>query len=140
MCSEDDALELIAAADFFVLPHLKTLAGRVLEQNLASSKAILTYQVAERFRCDELLFATKMFINSNFTTVARTEEFLNLSGEEVKTWISSDEIDVRAEEDVFKIILAWIDCEKSERKRYFCALFREVRLVYVCVTPYTMLS
>ena len=72
-----------------------------------------------------------MFINSNFTTVARTEEFLNLSGEEVKTWISSDEIDVRAEEDVFKIILAWIDCEKSERKRYFCALFREVRLVYV---------
>ena len=32
---------------------------------------------------------------------------------------------------MFKIILAWIDCEKSERKRYFCALFREVRLVYV---------
>ena len=49
VCTEDDAVELIAAADFFVLPHLKTLAGRVLEQNLASSKAILTYQVAERF-------------------------------------------------------------------------------------------
>ena len=46
-------------------------------------------------------------------------------------WISSDEINVTAEENVFKIILAWIDHDKSQRKKYFSELFRQVRLVYV---------
>ena len=46
-------------------------------------------------------------------------------------WISQDEIDVTAEKDVFQIILSWIECDRSERKKYFPELFREVRLVYV---------
>jgi len=45
--------------------------------------------------------------------------------------ISSDEVDVSTEEDVFKVILNWIDRNKRERKKYFADLFREVRLVYV---------
>ena len=129
--TEDEAHEIITAADYLVLPRLKALAGRVLARNLDSSKAMLTYQFAERFRCEELIFATKMFIYSNFTTLAKTEEFLNLSSEEVQMWISSDEINVSAEEDVFKIILTWINLAKSERKKYFPKLFSEVRLVYV---------
>jgi len=129
--TEDDAQEMIVAADYLVLPHLKTLAGRVLEQNLESSNAILTYQLAERFRCEELIFSTKMFIYSNITDVAETEEFLNLSSEEVQMWISSDELNVSAEEDVFEIILTWIYRAKRKREKYFHQLFREVRLVYV---------
>ena len=46
-------------------------------------------------------------------------------------FISSDEIDVSSEEDVFKIILAWVEGEKRERTKYFAELFSEVRLVYV---------
>ena len=46
-------------------------------------------------------------------------------------WISSDEINVSAEEDVFNIILAWIDHDRSGRKRYFVELFSHVRLAYV---------
>ena len=128
--TEDDAQEVIVAADYLVLPHLKILASRVLEQNLDPSNAVLTYQFAERFRCKELILNTTMFIYSNFTEIAKTEEFLNLSSEEVKTWISTDEINVSAEEDVFNIILTWIDRAKSERKKYFPELFRQVRLVY----------
>ncbi|KAL9957029.1 hypothetical protein ACROYT_G038612 [Oculina patagonica] len=45
-------------------------------------------------------------------------------------WISSDEINVTAEADVFNIILAWIDHDKSKRKEFFPELFRQVRLVY----------
>ena len=54
-----------------------------------------------------------------------------MSNEEVKMWISSDEIDIRAEEDVFEIILAWINRDRNERKKYFAELLRQVRLTYV---------
>ena len=46
-------------------------------------------------------------------------------------WMSSDEIDVSAEEEVFEITRTWTSFRKSERKKYFAELFREVRLVYV---------
>ena len=54
-----------------------------------------------------------------------------MSGEQLQMWISSDEINVTAEEDVFKIILSWIDHDRSKRRKYFPDLFRLVRLVYV---------
>ena len=45
------------------------------------------------------------FILVNFTDVNQ-RDILNMSNKELEMWISSDEIDVSAEEDVFKIILA----------------------------------
>ena len=129
--TEDNAQELIAMADYLFLPHLKTVAGRVLLQMLNASNCISMYYFAERYRCEELIADIKKFIFVNFTTIAKTEQFLSLSSKEVKMFISSDEIVVSAEEDVFEIIITWTDCRKSERKKYFADLFREVRLVYV---------
>ena len=63
------------------------------------------YYFAERYRCKELVSDIKKFIFVNFTTTAKTEQFLSLSSKEVKMWISSDEIDVSAEKDVFEIII-----------------------------------
>ena len=55
-------------------------------------------------------------------------EFLNWKAKQVERWISSDEISVAVEADVFKIVLKWIEQDKSERKASFEQLFRHVRL------------
>ena len=133
--TEEKTQELIAMADYFLLPELKAFAERIFVQNLTQkmnvSNGISTYHFAEIYRCRELLSAAKYFILSNFTSVAKTEEFLNMSSKEVEVWISSDEINVSAEEDVFKIILAWIGHDRVERKKCFSQLLRHVRLAYV---------
>ena len=129
--AEDNAQDLIVMADFLVLPLLKIKAEKFLAEKLNASRVISTYYFAQKYNCEELTASSKNFIFANFTAVAGKEEFLNLTSEEVKIWISSDEINVSAEEDVFKIILSWIDLDRGERKKYFAELFREVRLVYV---------
>ena len=129
--AEENARDLIAMADYFFLPRLQTFAVEVLIQKLTTLNCIATYYFAERYRCEELVTHTKKFILKHFTTLAKTEEFLNMSSKEVEEWISSDEIDVSAEEDVFSIILSWVNHIKRERKKYFAELFRHVRLVYV---------
>ncbi|KAL9952177.1 hypothetical protein ACROYT_G039392 [Oculina patagonica] len=130
---EDNARDVIVMADYLFLEKLKTLAGRVLVQKLNISNCISTYYFSETYQCEELLSKTKNFILANFTAVyaANREDVLNMSNKEVEMWISSDEINVDAEEDVFKTILAWIDHERSAREKYFAELFRQVRLVYV---------
>jgi len=127
------AENLVFMADYLFLPKLKSLAMRVVEnlEAMNASNCISIYRFAELYRCDEILSRTRQFILANFTSVAKTNEFLNLSNKEVEMWISSDEIDVITEENVFQIILAWIDQDEKERKKYFGELFRQVRLVYV---------
>ena len=127
----NNAQDLIMMADYLFLPDLKAPAGRFLAHNLNTSSCISTYHCAKQSRCSELVSVSESFILANFTSVAKTEEFLNVSGEELKSWISSDKICVSAEEDVFKIILYWISGDKLVRKKYFQLLFRQVRLVYV---------
>ena len=124
---------LIVVADYLFLTKLKTLAEGVAVslQTLNMSNCISSYNFAERYQCEELLSKARQFILSNFTTVAKIEEFMNMTSKQIEMWISSDEIDVSAEEDVFKIILRWINRDKSKRKKHFAELFRHVRLVYV---------
>ena len=102
-----------------------------MAEKLNVSNCVSTYHFAENYHCEKLLSDARNYILSNFTTVAKAEEFLNLSSNEVKMWISSDELNVSAEEDVFRIVLTWIDHRKNERKEHFAELFREVRLVYI---------
>ena len=128
---EQNAKDLIIAADYLLLECLKTFSGRFLEQRLTSSNCISTLHFAEKYKCAELVSNSRKFVHDNFAFVAESDEFLNLEAKEVGSWISSDEISVAAEEDIFKIIEKWIERNKSDRKANFEELFRHVRLVLV---------
>lgn len=58
-------------------------------------------------------------------------EFLRLDVMETERWLSSDEVSVEVEADVFKIILKWIEQNESERKGALEKLFRHVRLDFL---------
>ena len=51
--------------------------------------------------------------------------------EELEKWISSDEIRVRGEEDVFQVIVKWLEEKVCHQREIFFELFRNVRLVYM---------
>ena len=128
---EQSAKDLIIAADFLLLVCLKTFAGRFLEQLLTNSNCISTFYFAEKYQCEELVAKTRKFVHENFASVAELGEFLELEAEEVGRWISSDDICVEAEEDIFKMVQKWIEQKESDRKWKFEELFRHVRLVFV---------
>ena len=128
--NETNATDLIIVAEYLLIEGLKTKSGRFLEQQqMTSSNCISTLNFAEKYRCEELVINSTKFMLENFASVAESEEFLSLKAEEVETWISNDEIRLSAEEDVLKIILNWIEHDKSERKDKFRKLFGQVRLV-----------
>lgn len=128
--SEENAKELITAADYLFFPNLKKIAGRFLECSMTILNCISTYHFAEMYRCDELVVKARTFIESNFACVAKSGEFLNLTSQEVEEWISSDEIVINREEDIFIIILGWIAKERKSRIGKFEELFRHVRLIF----------
>ena len=129
--TQENCKDLIAAANYLFIPDLKTVSERFLERQMSESNCISTYYFAEMYQCDKLITNTRKFIHANFASVAEMDEFLNLEAKEVERWISSDEISVAVEADVFKIVLKWIEQNKSERRTSFEQLFRHVRLVFL---------
>ena len=138
LTSQENAEKLIEAADFLLLSNVKTIAAKFLEQHMTTETCISMNYLAEQYSCEELVASTRKFINSNFTTVTASKEFLNLPSSGVDEWISSDDIMIDAEENVFEIIIRWIDHDKSERSGKFSELFSHVRLA--CVSRDYLLS
>ena len=129
--TQENAEELIAAGNYLIIPSLKTASGRFLEGEMSDKNCISTFYFAEKYDCDELITNSRRFIHKNIVSVAKLDEFLHLEAEKIAKWISSDEITVSEEADVFKIILDWVNHRKSERKTEFEELFGHVRLGFL---------
>ena len=129
--TQENFKDLIAAANYLLIPGMKKLSGQLLEQQITKSNCISTFYFAEMYQCDELITNTRKFIHANFASVAEMDEFLNLEAKEIERWISSDEISVAVEADVFKVVLKWIKQDKNERKESFEQLFRHLRLAFL---------
>ena len=129
--TQTNAEELIVAGNYLIIPSLKTASGRFLETEMSNCNCISTFYLAEKYDCVELIHNSRKFIHENFASVGEMDEFLSLEAKEAAVWISSDEIAVKAEADVFKIILKWIEHGKTERKAVFDELFRHVRLSFL---------
>ena len=130
--NDGNVFDLLAVADYFLIPSLKTLCVRVLLQALSLSSCIAAYYVAMKYRCEELMKKARDFIQSNFVAVSETEDFLNLTSKQVEEWISSDEIIVTGEEEVFEILIKWIERNESQKQNiYMYNLFCHIRCIYI---------
>ena len=129
--TQHNAFDLLEMADFFVIPSLKETTSKFIARTLSSSNCLMAYYLAVKYQCTELQMAARNVICTNFMSVVEQEDFLNLSMEEVKEWISSDEIRVRGEEDVFQVIVKWLEEKGCIERKTFLELFRHVRLVHM---------
>ena len=129
--TKDNAYELFAQADYFLVPSLKALSSKFILQTLSLSNCIMSYYFAIKYQGQELLKGARDFILANFVDVARTEDFLNLSSKEIEEWISSDKIIVEEEEQVFQVIVKWMEKNGSKEDFDFLQLLRHVRCIYV---------
>ncbi|XP_078371891.1 kelch-like protein 7 [Oculina patagonica] len=129
--NEHNAFDLLQMAEFLVLSSLKELSSKFILQTLTSSNCIMAYHCAGRYQCPELEKRARNFVFENFMDVTQSDDFLNLSVTQVEKWVSSDDIIVKGEEEVFQVILKWTERDESRKHRSFLELFRHIRLVYV---------
>ena len=126
--TEESCHNLIATADYLLLPGLKTLAVEFLKEKVTVQNCVFNYYFASKYHCTELTEICCSVINLNFSDVLKTDDFLNLDMKQVMEWVSSDDINVRAEEEVFTGIVDWVSHNRSEREVCFPDLIRQVRL------------
>ena len=96
------------------------------------SNGIMVYFFPTKYQYEELPNGASDFIFANFAAVAEIEDFLNLSSKdkEIEEWISSDEIIIKREEEVFQVIVKWMENGNREDLRVpFDQNFRKFRFI-----------
>ena len=129
--TKENAYNLMATADYLLLPGLKTMVGKYLIQMLTTENCVYHYYLADKYQCIHLKEKAREMINSDFSAVVETDDFLSLGIMQVMEWVSSDDITVIAEEEVFKGIVKWVSHNRSEREVEFPGLLHQVRLVSI---------
>ena len=129
--TKENAFELFARADYFLIPSLKALSSKFILQSLDLNNWIVAYCFAIKYHWKGLLKGVTDFILANFRAVAGTRHFLNLSSKHIENWISSNKIVVKEEEEVFQVIVKWMEENRNRQEVDFLQLLRHVRCIYL---------
>jgi len=129
--TEENAFDLITQADYFLIPSLKALSSKFIVQMLDVSNCFMVYNFTINYNGEELKNGVRDFILANLVALSATEDFLNVSGKEIEEWISSDEVIVKQEEEVFEVIVKWMEKNMNRYNQDFLQLLRHVRCVFV---------
>ena len=126
--NESRARDFLFASDYLMVPRLNKMAGDFLLRDLSVSTCISVYQLAVATRNEVLRAEALSLINKHFLRVTKSEDFMSLSVDEVIECVSSDDVEIRAEEEIFDVVIRWVEDSPDRRKEYLRRLLCHVRL------------
>ncbi|KAL9954901.1 hypothetical protein ACROYT_G042486, partial [Oculina patagonica] len=125
--NDENVLDLLNASSFLLVTPVKNACIQVLSRRLGSDNCFSVLQIAEQFGADELAKRANDYIKTNFSHVVNNEEFVSLSREELIRFISSDDIQVEKEEEVYQSVLKWVKHDEANRAAALPELLKHLR-------------
>lgn len=115
-------------AAFLQLRCICDACSAYLIKRLNAQNVLNIRSYAHAVGADSLVLAADTFINKHFMVVRNSEDFHNLSLEEVADILSRDNLHVPSEEPIFDTILSWVRRENESRGPAMAQLLSIVRL------------
>ncbi|XP_039526395.1 kelch-like protein 10 [Pimephales promelas] len=133
LITQENVVELLVAAEMILVSGLVDACCQFLESHLCPENCIGIWKFTEEFfSCSKLHCKAKHYILQHFEEVLHvSEEFLELSLEQLEEIIDEDELNVKQEEVVFEAVLHWINHEPENRRQHIPVLLPKVRLGFV---------
>ncbi|KAK3738174.1 hypothetical protein QZH41_019677 [Actinostola sp. cb2023] len=124
----DNVQALMYACSLFQLSALQQACSDFLQHQLHPSNCLGIRSFADVHSCSELRQASDIFINEHFNDVVQNEEFLLLPKEELSALLSSEDLNVECEEDVYNALISWVREDLNDRESLLPHLLGKIRL------------
>ena len=123
-----NVLNILPAACLFQLSGVQEACCTFLTAQLHPSNCLGFRKFADIHHCVSLWKKCNVFMQQRFPEVALHEEFLELTFDELSEIIADDHLNVRGEEQVFEVALAWVKHRLDERKANLTSLLGHIRM------------
>jgi hypothetical protein len=129
--NEENVQNLLVAAAMFHLPQLEQFCCDFLQKELYPSNCLGIRKFAGAHGCFDLQAYADRYTQKHFKDIAKTDEFMQLSAEELIDIISRDSLNVRKEEEVYNAVMNWVETDLEHRMDSLEKIFEHVRLPLV---------
>ncbi|CAF0881192.1 unnamed protein product [Didymodactylos carnosus] len=121
--------KIIQAADKWQMNGLVHYCCEYLSQNLSPDNVFNVYKFTIIYPNERLQQVTYDYLMYNFIDITDiNKQFINLDVNELIKFISTDDLNARNEENVFNVVIKWIDHDVEQRKQYISQLICQLRL------------
>lgn len=125
---ESNVQTLLPAACLLQLQEIQEVCCEFLKRQLDPSNCLGIRAFADTHACRDLLRIADKFTQHNFQDVVEHEEFLLLPLNQLIDICSSDELNVRSEEQVYGAAMAWVKYNIAERRQHLPVVLQHVRM------------
>ncbi|CAC5372668.1 KLHL20 [Mytilus coruscus] len=125
---ESNVQTLLPAACLLQLAEIQDVCCEFLKRQLDPSNCLGIRAFADTHACRDLLRIADKFTQHNFQEVMESEEFMLLPVNQLVDIISSDELNVGSEEQVFNAVMSWVKYNTQERRCHLPNVTQHVRL------------
>lgn len=119
---------LMVGASFLQLNQVRDACAKFLITRFHPHNVLGIRNFADSLTHIQLLTAADKFIHNYFSKIASSDEFLNLSFDDLLDIIRRDEINVTSEEKVFEACIKWVKYNEEERSSLLPEVLSKVRL------------
>lgn len=124
---EKNVQTLLPAACILQMEEVQVTCCEFLQKQLDPTNCLGIRAFADTHSCRELLRIADRYTQQHFVDVKESEEFLCLPINQLIDIISSDELNMNSEEDVFQAVMQWVSCDVQQRKQYLHKILEHVR-------------
>jgi len=119
---------LLPAACLLQMSEIQDVCCEFLKRQLDPTNCLGIRAFADTHSCQELLHFANKFTQDRFQEVIESEEFLLLPVNQLIDIISSDELNVKCEDQVYNAIMSWVKYNVAERRSHLAHVLQHVRL------------
>nr|CAB3260019.1 kelch-like protein 5 [Phallusia mammillata] len=128
---EDNVERMVATANMLRLEDVVDAGCSFLMKQLHPSNCLGIRAFADTQSCHKLLNAAHEYTMDHFTEVTHNKEFLLLPINQVCDLLSSDDVNIPTEINMFEALLRWVKNCEGERRIYMPQLLSHIRLTYM---------
>ncbi|GFO03142.1 kelch-like ech-associated protein 1 [Plakobranchus ocellatus] len=113
--TQDNVQQLLVSSVFLQMPPVIEACTVYLEQQLDPSNCVGMVEFARAHDCLELETKARRYIHEHFCDVAKHEEILDLSAEDMADIIQREDLNVNCESEVFSAVVRWVEHDPERR-------------------------
>jgi len=126
--NSDNIQSLLQASDYLLIESLKTTIVKFLKGSFSVSKFWQLFAVVKSFSgLEDINKDISQFACSNYWEIAQSDEFLEISAEDMEFFLSNDDI-VCSEAQMLESIIRWYKYSKQQRKESFTNLLHLIHM------------
>ncbi|WAQ97198.1 KLHL6-like protein [Mya arenaria] len=129
----DNVESLLQAAVMLQIPSLEDICESFLKKQIGPENCLGIWRLASSLNCFSLAKKCWTYILEFFSAVLISDEFHQISADNLIEIINDDDLNTPSEEAVCDAVLKWVDFDPNNRRQELGKLFRNVRFPLICV-------